>query len=70
LRVSMLVGPWIHRIQAKCFNIGIVVGLKIHLMQAVLLPLTVRMMIENLMFTLCSRDCVILSRINSFFAVS
>jgi hypothetical protein len=27
-------------------------------------------MIENLMFTLCSRDCVILSRINSFFAVS
>jgi hypothetical protein len=66
----MLVEPWIRRIQAKCFNIGIVVGLKIHLMQAVLLPLTVRMMIENLMFTLCSRDCVILSRINSFFAVS
>ncbi|TVU06454.1 hypothetical protein EJB05_49671, partial [Eragrostis curvula] len=48
-RVCMLGGPWILPIQAKCSNIGIVVGQKIHLMQAVLLPLTVHTMIENLM---------------------
>lgn len=56
----MLVGPWILQIQAKCSSIGIAVGLKTHLMWAVLLLLTVHMTIEYLMLALCSSGFVVI----------